>query len=285
MTNTNSTHKRQHPGPAATLKQIRQLRSPTERQQTGTYYIEGLRIVQQALRAGETIEVAVIAPELCTTAASSALWLALRAAAIPTVELSATDFGRISFKENRQGIGAVVRTRLISLETVRLAPQEIWVALDRVGNAGNLGAIMRTCDAVGCPGLLLLGETADPYHPEAVRASMGALFGLKLVRTPFADFATWARQHGYAVIGASPDAALDYRTISYPTPLILLMGSERTGLAPEQQRVCTTLTRIPMTGTSDSLNLAVSTSVILYEIFHQQRQAAQVMALSTVGYV
>lgn len=255
--------------PPELVQQIRQLRSPAERTRTSAYYIEGLRIVQQALRAGATIEIVVIAPELFTTESSSELIRALRAANIPITELRVADFGRISFKENRQGIGAVVRAQLTPLETVQLATNDLWVALDRVGNAGNLGAIMRTCDAVRCAGLFLLGETADPYHPEAVRASMGALFGLQVVRATFADFAAWARNHGYPVIGASPDAPLDYRTISYPTPLILLMGSERTGLAPEQQRICTALTRIPMAGTSDSLNLAVSTSVILYEVFHQ----------------
>lgn len=255
------------------VKQIRQLRSPVERERTGAYYIEGLRIVQQALRAPEMIELAVIAPELFTTPASHQLVMALHMAGIPITELSPTDFGRISFKENRQGIGSVVRAKRASLDGVQQAPNSFWVALNQVGNPGNLGAIMRTCDAVGCTGLLLLGNTADPYHPEAIRASMGALFSLQLISASFAAFATWADRHSYAIVGTSPLATQDYRDLTYRNPMILLMGSERTGLSTEQQRVCTALVRIPMQGTSDSLNLAVSTSVILYEIFHQQQHS------------
>lgn len=254
------------------VKQLRQLRTPAERTRTGYYYIEGLLIVQRACQSGAPLALAVMAPARVTTNATATLVGQLRAAGVPMVELSAADFDRISFKENRQGIGAVVRAQTTPIESVRLAPADLWVALDRVGNPGNLGAIMRTCDAVGCAGLLLLGDTADPYHPEAIRASLGALFSLQLVRTSFDDFTTWAQRHDYAVIGATPSATVDYRTLAYPSPLILLMGSERTGLSLEQQRRCTALTRIPMTGASDSLNLAVSTSVILYEIFYQRQQ-------------
>ncbi|MBX3012391.1 MAG: RNA methyltransferase [Caldilineaceae bacterium] len=255
----------------ALVKQIRQLRTPAERVRTGTYYIEGVRIVQQALQAGAEVELAVIAPTLFTTPASHEVVRALRVANLPLLELSAAEFRMISFKENRQGIGAVVRAQRTVLAQLQLAPDAIWVALDGVGNPGNLGAIMRTCDAIRCAGLLLLGDTADPYHPEAVRASMGAFFALPLVRTTFADMTAWARQQELPIIGTSPEAPLDYRTFRYPSPVILLMGSERTGLGLEQQQLCTALTRIPMAGKSDSLNLAVATSVILYEIFHQQQ--------------
>lgn len=255
-----------------TVKQLRQLRSLAERSHTGSYYIEGLRIVRQALQAGAAIERVVTAPTLWRNEESGVLVAALQAAGISILELSAAEFRSISFKENRQGIGAVVRTQLAALEYVQLTPNAVWVALDRVGNPGNLGAIMRTCDAIRCAGLFLLGDTADPYHPEAVRASMGAFFSLQLVHTTFDAMTIWAHQQGVAVIGTSPSAPLDYRELYYPSPLILLMGSERTGLTLEQQRTCTILTRIPMAGTSDSLNLAVATSVILYEIFYQQHE-------------
>lgn len=260
--------------PTTLVKQLRQLRTPAERARIGCYYIEGLHIVQQAYQAGAPLLLVAVAPALLTTSTSADLVRNLRACQVPIVELSAADFERIAFKENRQGIGAVVRANLTLLENVRLASADLWVALDRVGNPGNLGAIMRTCAAISCTGLLLLGDTADPYHPEAMRASMGALFALQVVRTSFANFTAWTARHNYAVVGATPSATVDYRALTYPTPLILLMGSERTGLSPEQQRSCTALTRIPMTGAGDSLNLAVSTSVILYEIFYQRQQRA-----------
>src|SRR5919199_5127 len=128
--------------------------------------------------------------------------------------------------------------------------------------------------------VIMLGDTTDPYHPAALRASMGAIFAQRLVRATFADFVRWKCEGGYIVAGASVAAAHEYRQVAYPSPLVLLMGSERRGLSVEQQAACDVLVRIPMVGTADSLNLAVATSVVLYEIFHQQRRTQRVNAAS-----
>jgi TrmH family RNA methyltransferase len=98
---------------------------------------------------------------------------------------------------------------------------------------------------------------------------MGALFSQRLVKASFAEFAQWKREHGYTVVGTSGAAKTDYRQASYVSPLILLMGSERQGLSYEQQAICDLTVRIPMVGRSDSLNLAVATGIVLYEIFYQ----------------
>jgi TrmH family RNA methyltransferase len=256
----------------AKVKQIRRLRSRKERERTGTFYVEGIRIVAQAVQSGATIEMCVVSAELLSSEYGWDLATSLRSAGVPIVELSPAAFASISFKENLQGIGTVVRSRLEALGDVQPAPPQVWVALDAVGNPGNLGAILRTCDAVGCTGMIMLGDTTDPYHPAALRASMGAIFAQRLVRATFADFVHWKREGGYTVVGASVTAAREYRQVSYPSPLVLLMGSERRGLSAEQQAACDVLVRIPMVGTGDSLNLAVATSVVLYEVFHQQRR-------------
>lgn len=254
------------------VKQVRQLRGPAERERTGTYYIEGARIVAQAIEAGAEVTLGVIAPELIEGAHAVNTVEALRATGAPMVELSASAFESISFKENLQGIGAVVKRRISSLADISKTEARVWVALDGVGNPGNLGAIMRTCDAVGAAGLLLLGATTDPHHPTAVRASMGSLFALRIIRTNFAELVRWKRKHGYTVIGTTPDVEQEYQQVTYPSPAILLMGSERLGLSPQQQEACDMLVRIPMIGTCDSLNLGVATSIVLYEIFQQQRR-------------
>jgi RNA methyltransferase, TrmH family len=262
----------QVPTTEAVIKQIRQLRSPAERMRTGTFYIEGVRIVKQALEAAAPIALAVVAPALVAGTAGELLVNRLRTANFSVVEVSATRFASISFKENQQGIGAVVYAQLGSLADLSLDMDRGWVALDGVGNPGNLGAILRTCDAVGCAGVILLGETVDPYHPAALRASMGSLFTQRLVRTTSAQLLAWKQAHNIPVIGTSPAAEQDYRAIRYPAPFVLLMGSERLGLSPAQQAVCDRLVRIPMVGASDSLNLAVATSVVLYEAFFQQQR-------------
>lgn len=255
----------------AIVKQVRQLRSRSDRERTGSYYIEGARIVAQAIQAGATIELGVIAPDLLMGTHAHTTVAALEATGAEMVRLDREAFNGISFKENLQGIGAVVRFRRETLQDVQGTGLGGWVALDGVGNPGNLGAIMRTCDAVGCAGLILLGDTVDPYHPSAVRASMGSLFALRMVRASFEEFVTWKQAQGYSVIGTTPDVEQEYGQVVYPRDYVLLMGSERLGLSPTQQAVCDLLVRIPMVGTCDSLNLGVATSIVLYEIFRQHR--------------
>jgi TrmH family RNA methyltransferase len=252
---------------------VRQLRSRTERDRTGTFYIEGARIVAQAVQAGAEITQGVVAPDLIVGTHAANTVAALRATGAPIMEVSIPAFESISFKENLQGIGAVVRAQVGTLAAIPADETRLWVALDGVGNSGNLGAIMRTCDAVGGAGLILLGNTTDPHHPDAVRASMGSLFALQVVRAGFDEFVAWKAAHGYTVIGTSPAATQEYRAVSYPPAAILLMGSERTGLSPTQQAASDQLVQIPMVGTADSLNLGVATSIVLYEIFYQQRAA------------
>jgi len=260
--------------PEAVLS-IRRLRTRQERERTGAFYVEGVGIVAQAVRANATIETCVIAPELLSGEYAWEVVDELDSAGAPIVELSPSAFAGISFKENLQGIGAVVRMRSDRLGSVSLKGSLGWVALSDVGNPGNLGAVLRTCDAVGCAGVLLLGDTADPYHPAAVRASRGAIFSQRLVRTTLGELTRWKRARGCAIIGTSPDAGLEYRDAGYATPLVLLMGSERLGLSAEQQAACDQLVRIPMVGSGDSLNLAVAASVLLYEMFQQHRQRAK----------
>ena len=254
--------------PAALVRHIRQLRSVALRQQTGTCYIEGARIVLQALAANVPLLLGVVAPALSTHRHAQEAIQMLRANHVPITTLSADDFTRLSFKEQRHGVGAVIQTSIATLADIPV-PQSAWVALSGIGNPGNLGTMLRTCDAVGTAGVLLLDTTTDPYHPAAIRASMGALFSQRLVQTSFADCCAWAAAAGCPIIGTSPLATRSYRELVYPQPFVLLLGSERSGLSPEQQAACQALVRIPMRGTSDSLNVAVAASIILYEAFQQ----------------
>ncbi len=155
---------------------------------------------------------------------------------------------------------------------MRLADRRCWVAVDAIQNPGNLGTILRTSEAVGGAGVILIGPTTDPYDPSAVRASLGTIFSQRLVRATFPQFVAWRQRWQYLVIGTSPSAATSYKALRYQPPLILLMGSERQGLTPEMQALCDQVVQIPMTGRCDSLNLGVATSIILYEIFHQQHR-------------
>lgn len=253
----------------ARIKQIRSLSHRRERERTGLFFIEGIRIVSEAIQMGAEIDTLISAPDLLKSQFAVELLSKARNQGIPCLEVTPEVFKTLSVKEGPQGLGAVVHQRWERLDAVRLGNELCWVALDSAQDPGNIGTILRTSDAVGSRGLILLGNCADPYDPSALRASMGALFSQGLAKASFSEFVHWKRQHSYTVVGTSGAATLDYRQASYTSPLVLLMGSEREGLSTEQQALCDSMVRIPMVGRSDSLNLAVATGVVLYEIFYQ----------------
>src|SRR5262249_18453803 len=141
----------------------------------------------------------------------------------------------------------------------------LWIALEHMRSPGNLGSLLRTCDAVGATGVVLTGDDVDPYDPTAVRATMGSLFSQRLVRASPEEIARLNRYGEYIVVGATPEATRDFRTLSYRRPVLLVLGSERSGLSETQRGLCDELVRIPMCGGCESLNLAVAASVLLYE--------------------
>lgn len=255
------------------IKQIRKLRHRPQRQQAGLAYIEGVRIVGEAVQLGADIDVIVVAPDLLKSQFALDLVHQRERSGTPVLRVGADVFRSLSEKDRPQGLAAVVRQRWERLDHMQSRGELCWVALDAVQDPGNLGTILRTSEAIGGAGVFLLGHSTDPYDPEAIRASMGAIFSQRLVRTDALSLSGWARSRGILIAGTSPDATLDYRAARYGRPVILLMGSERQGLSAEDRALCDLLVKIPMVGRADSLNLAVATAIVLYEIFEQSRPA------------
>ncbi len=253
------------------IKAIRKLRDRKERRQSGLFYIEGLRIVGEAVEQQAEIETLIVAPDLLISDFGRNLVETCRHNKTNLLEVSAEVFQHLALKEGPQGLAAVLRQNFAPLETITLRPNNLWVALDSVADPGNLGTIMRTLDAVGGCGIILLDDSTDPYDTNATRASMGAVFNLKLVKASFAAFADWKRKNKVPLIGTSDAAKTDYHYVTYPPAFVLLMGSERHGLPQQHINLCDYMLAIPMLGKSDSLNLAVSTAVVLYEVFNHRR--------------
>lgn len=253
------------------VKWLRKLQERKARQESSLFYIEGLRIVTEAVRQGAEIETLVVAPELLRSEFGQQLVAEQKATGLPVLEVSGEVFRRVALKDGPQGLAAVVRQRWMNLADVQVAAGHTWVALDAVADPGNLGTILRTQDAVGGQGVILLDQSTDPYDPSAARASMGALFTQHLVRATFAEFADWKRRAAVSLVGTAGAAQDDYHGYRYPDSLVLLMGSERQGLQAHHLALCDALVSIPMLGESDSLNLAVATAVVLYEILNQKR--------------
>ena len=257
------------------IKAIRKLRTRPERDRTGTFLVEGIRQVSEAIQSGAEILELLVAPDLLRSPFAIEQVDGQIARGTPVITMTGDVFATISERDRPHGLAAVVRQRWEPLTEITLTPDSLWVASESIADPGNLGTILRTADAVGASGAILLGQSTDPFDPAVARASMGAIFTQRVVRTSTSDLLKWARQNKVQLVGTSPDATVDYHDVDYPSPLVLLMGSERHGLSQDLLRASDLLVRLPMTGRVDSLNLAVATGVMLYEIFNQRR--AQVM--------
>jgi len=253
------------------VKSIRKLEQRKYRQETGQFFIEGLRTVGEAMQTGAPIQSLVISPELLVSDFGQSLLDHPAVSEVERIEVSAEIYEKIALKEGPQGIGAIVQQEWQVLDTIQIKPDDLWIALDAVADPGNLGTIMRTADAVGCRGIILLGNSTDPYDPTAVKASMGAIFSLAISQMDWEDFHAWQTENQIMLVGTSDSAETDYQVVEYKRPLILLMGSERHGLPAEMVAACDRMAHIPMEGRSDSLNLAIATAIMLYEIYNQSR--------------
>jgi len=247
------------------IKHIRSLQQRKARDESGLFLVEGIRHVGDAVQSGAAVDCLCYAPDQLSSAFALDLIRQQEAKGVPCLAVAADTFADLASKENPQGILAVVRQPRLSLEQFSPANFPWVVALVAPQDPGNIGTIMRSLDAVGASGLLLLDQSADPYHPGAVRASMGALFWHPLLRATFAEFRGWAKQHAYTIYGTSAHGSQDYRQAAgYQKPCVLLLGSEQKGLADDQIAACDSLISLPMRGRVTSLNLGVAAGIMLY---------------------
>ncbi|MCS6872414.1 MAG: RNA methyltransferase [Anaerolineae bacterium] len=257
-----------------TIKAYRALRQRKARAESGLFLAEGIRLVAEAIQLNAPIEALIHAPELLSSPFAQQMVAQARQQGVRVLEVSAEVFESLSAKENPMGIAAVVRQTWLPLSSATFTAEKLcWVALDSPQDTGNIGTILRTCDAVGAEGVILLGNAADPYDLNSVRASMGAIFTQKLVRADYKDFLAWCARSEARLIGTSDSAQTDYQAADYRKPLVLLMGSEREGLPEMLKAACHDLVRLPMHGRCDSLNVAVACGVMLYTILDAQRRS------------
>lgn len=248
------------------IKFLRSLRQRKTRQATGLFLIEGIRHVGEAVQNGAPLHSLYYAPDLLTSEFARDLIADRQASGCPCYAVAPEVFASLAEKDHPQGLIALCHWSPPPLAALTPAAFRWGVALVSPQDPGNIGTILRTIDAVGANGLLLLENSADPTHPACVRASMGTLFHLPVVQAGFDEFLAWTRQHGYILYGTSAYAAEDYRQIAYQIPSILLLGSEREGLRAEQRAACHHLIALPMRGRATSLNLAVAAGVMLYQM-------------------
>jgi len=260
------------------VKRVRLLADRKHRRRAGAFVVEGTQLVWQAVEAGADVEILLVAPGLLGRSAAARRLTAMIAGqeerGVRVARLSDELFTRISGREGPSGLAAIVRRRLAGLAGLAAGPAAVFVALHSIGNPGNLGTIIRTANAAGAAGVVLVGQTTDPFDPAAVKASMGALFTLPVAHaaTP-AEFFGWAAAAGVTVVTTSARAGQIFWDASYPRPLALLLGAEGAGLPSEVLARGDRQVQIPMSGTAESLNLAVAAGLLLYEVNRQARGA------------
>ncbi len=253
---------------APTLTRIRKLQSERRyRDKHRLFFIEGVRNFVEAVDHGFPFESLLYSEKLLTAPLARKFVRRLKRSGVPFARASPEEFRTISRAEKASGIGAILRQRVQTLEQTQPDRFSCWTVLSQVRSLGNLGTLVRTSAASGASGFILLGQHIDPYEPVLVRATMGALFKQTLVRTNVESFRNWIHQHHLAVIGASPDGVVEYDQVRYARPTVLLLGNERSGLTAEERSLCKQIVRIPMVSGSDSLNLGVAGSLLLYAVF------------------
>jgi TrmH family RNA methyltransferase len=249
-----------------TVKRLRSLRDKKARRAEGLFLAEGLRIIAEARDSGRLPEIIAFSADGARHPLAAEIIAATEAAGGEAIETSADILSKMSGKGNPQMLLGAYRQQTVTLESTDRASAPLWIVAQALRDPGNIGTILRTGDAVGAGGLILVDYCADPFSVEAVRASMGAIFTQAVVSAPWSEFLAWLRSGPGQLVGTSLKANHDYLDAQYRPPCFLLIGNEQQGLPAAYEEQCDLLVKIPMAGRADSLNAAVAAAVMAFQV-------------------
>lgn len=249
------------------IKTLKSLHLKKGRSETGLFLAEGARLAVEAADLGVWPDILLYSPAALAREQVQKLIGEAEARRVRVVETNAALIAQISKRDNPQTVIGAYRQRLAALEAI---DGETVVALEAVRDPGNLGTILRTADSTGAAGVVLVGESCDPFSVEAVRASMGSLFAVKLARASFDDLVRYKKARGFQMLGLSLKGAAMAPEASAPSKALVLMGNEQSGLPDHMEAACDQLVKLPMRGRADSLNLAIATGIVLYDLWRRR---------------
>jgi TrmH family RNA methyltransferase len=250
----------------ATVKRIRSLRDKKHRREQELFLAEGLRILTEARDSGRLPEIVAFSAEGAKHPLAAEIIAATEAAGGEAIETTPDILSKMSGKDNPQMLLGAYKQPDVSLHRVDRAKAPLWIVAQALRDPGNIGTILRTGDAAGAGGLILIDDCADPYSVEAVRASMGAIFTQQVAAARWPEFVSWLHSGEGQLVGTSLKATDDYLEAEYRQPCFLLIGNEQQGLPPDYEAECDLLVKIPMAGRADSLNAAMAAAVMAFAI-------------------
>ena len=256
------------------VRSLARLRGRAERDATGLVLIDGAREVTRALAAGVALHEALVAPELIRTTDAREAVDALRAAGTPLLEVGPEAFERVAYGDRRDGVLAVAPPPRHELAALQLPESPLVAVLEGVEKPGNLGAVARSADAAGVDAILVVDGITDVYHPNAIRASVAAVFALPVVAATADEARSWLSERGIAVVSALVDASAAPWDADLRRPVAIALGSEARGLSAVWRGPDVVPVSLPMLGIGDSLNVAVAAAVLFYEARRQRSTAA-----------
>jgi TrmH family RNA methyltransferase len=250
----------------STVKLLRSLRDKKARRAEGLFLAEGLRILAEARDSGQLPDIIAFSPEGARHPLAAEIIAATEAAGGDAIETTPDILAKMSGKDNPQMLLGAYRQPDTLLDGIDRSQAPLWIVAQALRDPGNLGTILRTGDAAGAGGLILIDDSADPFSVEAVRASMGALFTQQVAIARWPEFVAWLRHADGQLVGTSLTASTDYLETEYRRPCFLLIGNEQQGLPADYEAECDLLVKIPMAGRADSLNAAMAAAVMAFAV-------------------
>lgn len=250
------------------VKEVVKLRDRRTRDESGLFLIEGYRELKRALDAGRKIETLFSCPELFLGSNEDALKEQCKAAL--HLECSREVFAKISYRDRPDGLLAVAPQVHLKLADLRLKKNPFLVVAESIEKPGNLGTILRSCDAAGVDAVIVCDPTTDIHNPNVVRSSVGTLFTLPVLEAGSEATLAFLKEREIAVVAATPHAKTTFTEADFKVPLAIVVGTEQYGLTENWMKKADIAVRIPMFGVADSLNVASATTLLLYEVVRQR---------------
>lgn len=250
---------------------LAELKERKGRESQGRYLIEGSRETQRAFQGEERVRILLVCPELLH-AEGKRLKAKAEGESIEVLELSKAAFEKLSLRQNPDGVIAVAEIQKKTLADVTLKENALVLVIDGLEKPGNIGALLRTADAVNTDAVLVSGSGTDLYNPNVIRASMGSLFSRPVLALDTNELIHFLRSKNFKIVAATPHTDKLYWHEDFTKSTAIVLGTEHEGLGDEWLRVATSRVKIPMGGLADSLNVATAGALLLYETLRQRQQ-------------